>query len=174
MSSTEEPAYEVSSPFQKRPAYKYIRASDKLPTYAELPSGETATSEQVVCKVKLFNPTGAGTWWLAAYDPDTGVGWGVAEIHEREIGSFYMPELVEFRGRLGLPIERDLHWKPRTMAEVLGKSAAPAEQVGQELERSTVVELGPEPATPRERDEERYRDAERHPKRRVPDRGRHR
>jgi len=47
------------------------------------------------------------------------IGWGVAEIHEREVGSFSLRELVGFRGRFGLPIERDLHYKPMTVAALL-------------------------------------------------------
>lgn len=104
---------EVTSPFQKRPAYRYVRETDKLPTYDNL------GPEPAVAKVKLFNPTGAGTWWIASYDPDTGQAFGVAEIHGREYGSFYMPELVAFRGRFGLPIERDLHFKPTPLVDVM-------------------------------------------------------
>lgn len=103
----------LSSTFQKRPAYKYIRESDKLPTYDELP-------EEAVCKIKIFNPTGVGTWYLASYDPDTGVAFGVADLGMgAELGDIYMPELVEFRGLMGLPIERDLYWKPKTATELL-------------------------------------------------------
>ena len=107
---------EVASSFQKRPAYRYIRRTDKLPTIEDI--AETPISE-IVCRVRLFNPTGIGTWWLAAYDPETGIAFGVADLHEREVGSVYMPELVGFRGRFGLPIERDLYYTPVTIAEVL-------------------------------------------------------
>jgi hypothetical protein len=104
---------QLSSPFQKRPAYKYIRETDKLPTYDEL-------SEKAVCKIKLFDPTGAGTWYLASYDPDTEVAFGVADLGMGpELGDIYMPELVEHRGRFGLPIERDLHYKPMLAKDLL-------------------------------------------------------
>lgn len=105
---------EVASTFQNRPAYRYLRATDKLPTYAELPEDDGS----VLCKVRLFNPTGIGTWWVAAYDPDTHIAWGVAELHEREIGSFSMDELVDYRGGFGLPIERDLHYAPATLRAI--------------------------------------------------------
>jgi hypothetical protein len=107
---------EVTSAFQRRPCYRYVRKSDKLPTYAEL--ADTGFDD-IVCTVKLFNPTGAGTWWLASFDSDTHIAWGVAEIVEREVGSFDMDELVAFRGRMGLPIERDLHYRPQTIAAIL-------------------------------------------------------
>jgi hypothetical protein len=107
---------EVSSTFRDTPAYHYIRKSDKLPTYEEL--GDKRF-DKIVAKVYLFNPTGAGTWWIAAYDPDTTIAWGAAEIFVREVCSFSMRELVDFRGRFGLPIERDLYYKPVTIAEIL-------------------------------------------------------
>jgi DUF2958 family protein len=112
----DEVSGEVTSTFQRRPAYRYIRHADRLPTYAELAD---AGFDDIVCTVKLFNPTGAGTWWLAAYDCDTHIAWGVAEIVEREVGSFGMDELVAFRGLMGLPIERDLHYRPQTITALL-------------------------------------------------------
>jgi hypothetical protein len=106
---------EVRSTFQNLPAYRYIRKTDKLPTMVNL---DTPLAE-TVAKVRLFNPTGIGTWWIASYDPDTGIAYGVADLHEREVGDFYIPELVDFRGRMGLPIERDLYYTPVSLAAVL-------------------------------------------------------
>ncbi len=110
---------EVSSSFQKRPAYRYIRRTDRLPTYAQIPD---IPFSRIPVKVKLFNPTGIGTWYIAAYDPDTHIAWGLADLHEKEVGSFSMDELVAFRGRFGLPIERDLYWHARSLADVQGRS----------------------------------------------------
>lgn len=113
--ATAAPAITFSSTFSDRPAYKYVRKSDRLPTYENLPD---EGADQTICRVKLFNPTGAGTWWLASVDDD-GVAFGVAEIHERELGTVWLPELIEFRGRFGLPIERDLYFRPTSAAEIL-------------------------------------------------------
>lgn len=108
---------EVTSTFQKRPAYRYIRKTDKLPTIAEVIDKPLA---KTIAKIRLFNPTGIGTWWIAAYDPDTGNAYGVAELWEREVGEFHMPELVALRGKLGLPIERDLYsFTPMSLAAIL-------------------------------------------------------
>jgi len=96
------------STFQKRPAYRYIRESDHMP-----PLG----TEDGMARVKLFNPTGAGTWYLSEYDPDTRQAFGVANILDRELGYIDMAELVAFRGQFGLPIERDLYCTPRPLAE---------------------------------------------------------
>jgi len=108
---------EVTSSFQKSAAYRYIRDADHLPTYDEL--GNKAF-RKIVCPVKLFNPAGSGTWWIAAFDSDTGIAWGVAELFEQEVGSFSMVELGELRV-MGLPIERDLHYAPKTIVELLVK-----------------------------------------------------
>jgi Protein of unknown function (DUF2958) len=116
MSATFTLDTEVTSSFQRRPAYRYIRRTDKLPTYDQL--GETPASE-IVAHVRLFNPTGIGTWWIASYDPDTRIAYGVAELHEWEAGSFGIDELVDFRGLFGLPLERDLHYQPVTLEQVL-------------------------------------------------------
>ena len=104
---------EVSSSFQKRPAYRYLRRSDHLPRYDQIPD---ISFDRIDAKVKLFNPTGIGTWYVAAYDPEDHIAWGVVDLHEIEVGSFSMDELVDFRGRFGLPIERDLHWSPKSLA----------------------------------------------------------
>ncbi|KKK73645.1 hypothetical protein LCGC14_2891750 [marine sediment metagenome] len=43
---------------------------------------------------------------------------GLVDGFEKEYGTFSMQELVEHRGQLGLPIERDIHWKPRPLKEL--------------------------------------------------------
>lgn len=101
------------STFQNKPAYRYIRQSDKLPTQIE--------GDDPVALVKLFNPTGAGTWYIAAYDPETRIADGAAHIHEFEYGPVSMEELVAYRGLMGLPIERDIHWTPRPLSQCEGK-----------------------------------------------------
>lgn len=98
------------STFQNKPAYRYIRASDKLPAIYK---GDG------VARIKLFNPTGAGTWYLSEYDPETRQAFGLADLGcGAELGYISMEELVEFRGRFGLPIERDLYWTPKPLSEI--------------------------------------------------------
>jgi Protein of unknown function (DUF2958) len=99
------------STFQRKPAYRYIRAADKLPRLE-------ACGQDPLVTVKLFNPGGIGTWYLAAYDPETRTAFGAADVHEYEVGTIDMAELVTFRGRFGLPIERDLQWTPRRLSEI--------------------------------------------------------
>ena len=40
------------------------------------------------------------------------------EGFEKELGYFSLSELRSARGPLGLAIERDLHWKPKTLREI--------------------------------------------------------
>lgn len=63
---------------------------------------------------KLFYPAGAATWLLAYTPPDEPeIAWGLADLGlgYPETGDIYLPELLEFRGRWGLGIERDLHFQ---------------------------------------------------------------
>ncbi len=101
-----------ASTFQGRPAYRYIRATDKLPAL-----GATRDELDPTAYIKLFNPTGGGTWFVAEYDPATRVAFGLVDGLEREAGDFSMAELVDYRGQFGLPIERDLTWSPRPLSK---------------------------------------------------------
>tara|TARA_R100001015_G_C4446373_1_gene38111 strand:- start:43 stop:378 length:336 start_codon:yes stop_codon:yes gene_type:complete len=73
--------------------------------------------------VKLFNPTGIGTWWLTELDPINMVAFGVAEIHEREMGYIDLNELKDFKGQFGLGIERDMYFESNkyTLEQIMEK-----------------------------------------------------
>lgn len=80
---------------------------------------ETEKQEDKVCHVKLFNPNGAGTWYITEYDRDTNEAFGYVEIgYYPELSYFNLSELERYRGPLGLGIERDLHFKPTLWSEV--------------------------------------------------------
>ena len=103
-----------ASTFQKRPCYRYIRESDKL-------SSIDASREGMdpIAKVKLFDPTGSWTWFIAGYDPETRRAYGRVLGFEDECGDFDMSELIDIRADFGLPIERDLYWEPRPLSECI-------------------------------------------------------
>lgn len=66
--------------------------------------------------VKLFMPDGAGTWLLTEIDPDEpDIAFGLCDLGFGcpELGSVRISELEAARGRLGMPIERDLHFKAK-------------------------------------------------------------
>lgn len=104
---------QTRSPF-KTPAYQYVRTTDKVPT-----TDVAAEIADPICKIKLFNPTGIGRWFIAGFDPETGLAYGVAELHEREAGDFDLNEIAAHRGLMGLPIERDLFYTPKRVSELL-------------------------------------------------------
>ena len=104
---------EVST-FQRRPAYRYIRTADALPS-----TEEAIDDPSPIAKVKLFDPSSNWTWYIAGYDPGARIAWGLVDGFEQEYGSIDMAELVAVRGRFGLPFERDLYWTPRPLAECL-------------------------------------------------------
>ncbi len=64
--------------------------------------------------VKLFTPDGGATWLLSETDPeDADIAFGLCDLGlgYPELGSVRLSVLKAHRGRLGLPIERDLHFK---------------------------------------------------------------
>lgn len=63
--------------------------------------------------VKLFTPDANRTWLITAQDPDEPYRlWGLCDLGMgcAEYGTVWLPELLAVRGKLGLPIERDLHF----------------------------------------------------------------
>ena len=70
---------------------------------------EDQVNQKVV--VKLFNPAGAGTWYLTELNPETNEAYGLSCLQEKELGYVNLNELTSFKGPLGLGIERDA-WFP--------------------------------------------------------------
>jgi hypothetical protein len=100
-----------ASPYLRGFAYRYIRASDHIPTFSQLADDDTD-----IAHVKLFALETSWSWYIASYDPDDRTCFGYVRGHESELGSFSMEELTQYRGRFGLPLERDIHYKPKTLA----------------------------------------------------------
>lgn len=75
--------------------------------------------------VKLFNPYGAGTWWLhsyADYEEDIVWGWAMINCDTPEYGTISLKELRSLKF-LGQPqIERDKYFKPCTVDDVFKRS----------------------------------------------------
>lgn len=66
--------------------------------------------------VKLFTPDAAGTWLISeAYPEGSDVRlYGLCDpgLGSPELGYLMLSEIEDVRGKLGLPVERDLHFKP--------------------------------------------------------------
>jgi hypothetical protein len=62
--------------------------------------------------VKLFTPDAQCTWLLTELDPDGGLAFGLCDLGLGcpELGYVSLAELRAVRGKLGLPVERDLHF----------------------------------------------------------------
>jgi len=83
---------------------------------------EATKAEEKIAVVKFFNPSGAGTWYGVEFDgQDTFFGYVESPLGPdcSEWGYFSLSELASVRGRFGLGIERDLHFKPTRIAELL-------------------------------------------------------
>lgn len=61
--------------------------------------------------VKLFTPDAQCTWLLSELDPDNpDIAFGLCDLGlgTPELGSVSLSEIASVRGRLGLPVERDM------------------------------------------------------------------
>ena len=82
--------------------------------------------------VKWFNPCGAATWLASELDPeDPDIAHCLADLGMGfpEIGSVRISELEAFRGRLGLGIERDLHFRAKAALSVYAEAARDAGRI---------------------------------------------
>ena len=70
--------------------------------------------------VKFFTPDSNWSWYASEFDGED-IFFGLVSGFEVELGYFSLKELKSVRGPLGLPIERDLHFEPRTLKELMDK-----------------------------------------------------
>lgn len=81
---------------------------------------------RAVAYVKFFTPSSSWTWWATEGSPikdEEGREvdfhfFGLVQGQFKELGYFSLKELEEVRGPMGLPIERDLHFQPKTLEEI--------------------------------------------------------
>ena len=88
----------------------------KLYTYENTPADKTPIG------LKVFNPTGSWTGYFTEYDPDEDTLFGFVDIGDpqnAELGYTSAAELREIRTRLGLKMERDLHFGQHFLKEVI-------------------------------------------------------
>ena len=94
----------------------------KLPaTYAQDGKGGKA-----IAYVKFFTPDNSWTWWVLGGEPVKDENnnevdfyfYGLVDGSVKEFGPFLLSELESARGPMGLPIERDLYWEPKTLEEI--------------------------------------------------------
>ena len=81
---------------------------------------------KAVVYLKYFTPSAQWTWYISEGEPvldESGREidfrfFGLVDGHERGLGYFMLGELEEIRGPMGLPVERDLYWQPKTLEEI--------------------------------------------------------
>ena len=98
----------------KNPAYVFI-PEDVAATLHKLYTSEKQADP--IAHLKFFTPDSSWTWYLTEYDPEERRCFGLVVGHERELGYFSLAELEEVRGPMGLPIERDLYFKPCPLSQ---------------------------------------------------------
>lgn len=79
--------------------------------------GQEAKGFDAIAPVKYFTPDASWTWYATEFDGDD-LLFGLASGYEVEYGYFALSELETVRGRLGLPIERDLYYEPQTLGQI--------------------------------------------------------
>jgi len=87
------------------------------PLYSQDGKGMDATVH-----AKFFDPQGQATWHLTEYDPKTGDAFGHADMGfgEGEMGYFNVWEIGQTKGKMGLPMERDMYFEPKSLNDAIG------------------------------------------------------
>jgi hypothetical protein len=81
---------------------------------------------KAVAYLKFFTPDSGFSWWITEGSPikdesDAEVDFqffGLVEGQFKELGYVNLSELETVNGPMGLPIERDLYWQPKTLQEI--------------------------------------------------------
>ena len=132
---------------------KVVKADNKIPHGMRLLNKEIrkklpplysqdGKGGKAIAYVKFFTPDANWTWWAVEGSPIKDEGgkevdfhfFGLVDGHFKELGYFSLKELEEVRGPMGLPIERDLYWKPKTLKEIAPEIFKPKSKGGDENE----------------------------------------
>jgi hypothetical protein len=82
--------------------------------------------------VKLFTPDAQCVWLLTEIDPaDCDLAFGLCDLGLGcpELGSVSLCELLSIRGRLSLPVERDLYFTPARTISAYAEEARAAGRI---------------------------------------------
>ncbi len=103
---------------------------ERLPRLGE----QDCKGGKAVVYAKCFAPSSSLNWYISEGSPvwnkDNNVVdyilYGFVEGQCKELGYFSLSELESIRGPMGLPIERDLYWQPKTLEEIAPELFMPA------------------------------------------------
>ena len=82
--------------------------------------------------VKLFTPDAGCTWLLSEIDPEEpDIAFGLCDLGLGcpELGSVSLAEIRSLRGKLGLPVERDLSFNAGHPMSVYAEAASQTERI---------------------------------------------
>ena len=121
---------------------KKVTANDKLRGMKLLPKeiretlpdlyAQDGKGGKAVVYVKYFSPSSSWSWYATEFDGED-TFFGLADGHCKELGYFSLSELESVNGPMGLPIERDLFWQPKTLEEIAPEMFTDDEAGGQPL-----------------------------------------
>ena len=72
---------------------------------------------KAVAWVKFFTPDSSWKWYATEFDGKN-TFFGLVDGLVKELGYFSLSELESVRGPMGLQIECDLYWQPKTLEEI--------------------------------------------------------
>jgi hypothetical protein len=80
--------------------------------------------DEAIIYVKIFDPCGAGTWYLTEFSevapdgvPNLAFGY-VTGLGQNELGYVSFEELATVKGALGIGLEIDVHFTPSKLGDV--------------------------------------------------------
>jgi len=104
-------------PEEPSPTGEYLLDEISRKKLPQLRSGEELGLE-APAQVKFFTPDSNWTWYASEFD-GVDTFFGLVSGFEVEFGNFSLSELQQVLGPMGLPIERDLHFEPKKLSELL-------------------------------------------------------
>jgi hypothetical protein len=87
--------------------------------------GSQEGSKDPIVVAKYFYPAGSCTWFATEYLPEYRQFFGFVILfgdHNDEWGYFSLDQFEEFKGPIGLGIERDLYFREKRMSEACPKA----------------------------------------------------
>ena len=69
-------------------------------------------------RVKFFTPDSSWSWFASEFDGED-IMFGLVSGFAVELGYFSLRELESVRGPLGLPIERDMYYQPKSLKDLM-------------------------------------------------------
>ena len=115
--------YKPGNDLDKRRGHKLFPPSvvKLLPTSDH--NRQLETGDEILIKVKFFATGSSWTWYAMDYDPEQRIFFGLVDGLEVELGDFSLDELASLVYPDGFMeghprVERDLYWKPITLAKL--------------------------------------------------------